>query len=41
MCKCEHNTTGVDCEKCQDFYNDQPWGIATQKDPHACQGTGN
>lgn len=38
MCRCEHNTDGVDCGKCLPFYMDQPWGRATSTDVHECQG---
>lgn len=36
-CKCEHNTTGVNCERCLDFFNDSPWMIATMDDANPCQ----
>lgn len=37
ICKCEHNTAGVNCEMCKDFFNDAPWAIATLDDANPCQ----
>lgn len=37
-CKCEHNTNGTDCERCNDLYNDAPWGVANAYDAHECRG---
>ncbi|XP_025016968.1 laminin subunit gamma-1-like [Tetranychus urticae] len=37
MCVCQHNTTGINCEKCLPLYNDQEWGVATFEDAHECQ----
>jgi len=36
-CKCEHFTDGTDCEMCKPFYNDAPWGRATENDVHECK----
>ncbi|GFO02129.1 laminin subunit gamma-3 [Plakobranchus ocellatus] len=36
-CECEHNTMGVDCEQCKPFFNDQPWGRATERNAHECK----
>lgn len=36
LCKCEHNTAGDDCEKCQPLYNDKPWTRATRYTANPC-----
>lgn len=37
QCDCQHQTAGVNCERCADLYNDLPWRPAEEGDTHTCQ----
>ncbi|KAK6176840.1 hypothetical protein SNE40_015066 [Patella caerulea] len=37
QCECTHNTRGLNCEMCEEFYNDLPWRPARQNQPNSCK----
>ncbi|XP_059150751.1 laminin subunit beta-1-like [Physella acuta] len=36
-CECTHNTKGHNCEACEDFYHDIPWGPSRINKPYVCK----
>lgn len=37
QCECTHNTKGLNCESCEDFFNDFPWKPAIGRQTNACR----
>ncbi|XP_075996367.1 laminin subunit beta-3 isoform X2 [Genypterus blacodes] len=37
QCDCQHHTAGLNCERCDDLYNDLPWSPAEEGNTHTCK----
>uniref|UniRef100_A0A8C1NQ00 Uncharacterized protein n=1 Tax=Cyprinus carpio TaxID=7962 RepID=A0A8C1NQ00_CYPCA len=37
VCDCQHNTAGVNCDRCDDLHNDLPWKPAENGNTHTCK----
>ena len=37
QCKCEHNTAGVNCDRCAEGYVQKPWRPYTRNDKFECE----